>query len=84
MSAGCAPSEPLPRGHALAALRNVTITPHFATNTTFVRQQLVEDVGKMVITAFDHKAMGLEVEEKNKAARGLYAARTLTQTLTLS
>jgi len=70
--------EPLPRGHALAALRNATITPHFATNTTFVRQQLVEDVGKMVITAFDHKAMGLEVEEK-KLRKDLAVAHMITR-----
>mmetsp|Transcript_24056 Transcript_24056/g.57321 ORF Transcript_24056/g.57321 Transcript_24056/m.57321 type:complete len:1177 (-) Transcript_24056:238-3768(-) len=70
--------EPLPRGHPLLSLKNVTITPHYATNTSFVRKQLVEDVGKLVMTAFDHKAMGLEDEEK-RLRKDLSVAHIITR-----
>eukprot|EP00536_Pseudo-nitzschia_multiseries_P016105 jgi/Psemu1/220173/e_gw1.1019.35.1 len=40
--------EPLPPDHELWRLKNCTITPHFATNTTYVRKELVEDIPNQV------------------------------------
>lgn len=55
--------EPLPDNHELWDLKNCTITPHFATNTTYVRKELVEDVPNQVEDTLDERGI-LRLEEE--------------------
>jgi phosphoglycerate dehydrogenase-like enzyme/ribulose-5-phosphate 4-epimerase/fuculose-1-phosphate aldolase/SAM-dependent methyltransferase len=55
--------EPLPPGHELWDMRNCTITPHFATNTTYVRKELVEDIPNQVEDTLDERGI-LRLEEQ--------------------
>ena len=55
--------EPLPSDHRLWKLQNCTITPHFATNTTYVRKELVEDIPNQVEDTLDERGI-LRLEEQ--------------------
>jgi ribulose-5-phosphate 4-epimerase/fuculose-1-phosphate aldolase len=55
--------EPLPPDHELWKLHNCSITPHFATNTTYVRKELVEDVPNQVEDTLDERGI-LRLEEE--------------------
>lgn len=69
----CTDPEPLPEAHKLNKLENVTITPHFATNTTYVRKQLVEDIPRIVLSTLDGYSLELAAEEaalRNDLANG--------------
>ncbi|KAG7362956.1 glyoxylate reductase [Nitzschia inconspicua] len=55
--------EPLPPDHELWNLKNCTITPHFATNTTFVRKELVEDIPNQVEDTLEERGI-LRLEEQ--------------------
>ena len=55
--------EPLPPDHNLWKLKNCTITPHFATNTTYVRRELVEDIPNQVEDTLDECGI-LRLEEQ--------------------
>lgn len=55
--------EPLPTDHELWKLRNCTITPHFATNTTYVRKELVEDIPNQVEDTLEERGI-LRLEEQ--------------------
>eukprot|EP00529_Nitzschia_sp_RCC80_P008120 CAMPEP_0113470372 /NCGR_PEP_ID=MMETSP0014_2-20120614/16407_1 /TAXON_ID=2857 /ORGANISM="Nitzschia sp." /LENGTH=1236 /DNA_ID=CAMNT_0000362931 /DNA_START=299 /DNA_END=4009 /DNA_ORIENTATION=+ /assembly_acc=CAM_ASM_000159 len=55
--------EPLPPDHDLWNLKNCTITPHFATNTTWVRKELVEDIPNQVEDTLEERGI-LRLEEQ--------------------
>lgn len=55
--------EPLPPDHALWSMKNCTITPHFATNTTYVRKELVEDIPNQVEDTLEERGI-LRLEEE--------------------
>lgn len=55
--------EPLPPDHNLWSLKNCTITPHFATNTTYVRKELVEDIPNQVEDTLEERGI-LRLEEE--------------------
>lgn len=55
--------EPLPPDHELWSLKNCTITPHFATNTTWVRKELVEDIPNQVEDTLEERGI-LRLEEQ--------------------
>ena len=55
--------EPLPLDHELWNLNNCTITPHFATNTTYVRKELVEDISNQIADTLDERG-NLRLEEQ--------------------
>ena len=55
--------EPLPPDHKLWTLKNCTITPHFATNTTYVRKELVEDIPNQVEDTLEERGI-LRLEEQ--------------------
>ena len=55
--------EPLPPDHDLWSLKNCTITPHFATNTTHVRKELVEDIPNQVEDTLEERGI-LRLEEQ--------------------
>lgn len=55
--------EPLPPDHELWDLNNCTITPHFATNTTWVRKELVEDIPIQVEDTLEERGI-LRLEEQ--------------------
>eukprot|EP00934_Nitzschia_sp_Nitz4_P000027 Nitzschia sp. Nitz4//scaffold190_size42200//21271//27280//NITZ4_007392-RA/size42200-processed-gene-0.51-mRNA-1//-1//CDS//3329540144//27//frame0 len=55
--------EPLPKDHTLWNLPNCTITPHFATNTTYVRKELVEDIPNQVEDTLEERGI-LRLEEQ--------------------
>jgi phosphoglycerate dehydrogenase-like enzyme/ribulose-5-phosphate 4-epimerase/fuculose-1-phosphate aldolase/SAM-dependent methyltransferase len=55
--------EPLPPDHDLWSLKNCTITPHFATNTTWVRKELVEDIPNQVEDTLEERGI-LRLEEQ--------------------
>jgi phosphoglycerate dehydrogenase-like enzyme/SAM-dependent methyltransferase len=55
--------EPLPKDHPLWSLKNCTITPHFATNTTHVRKELVEDIPNQVEDTLEERGI-LRLEEQ--------------------
>ncbi len=55
--------EPLPTDHRLWNLKNCTITPHFATNTTYVRKELVDDIPNQVEDTLDERGI-LRLEEQ--------------------
>lgn len=55
--------EPLPPGHKLWEMKNCTITPHFATNTTYVRKELVEDIPNQVEDTLEERGI-LRLEEQ--------------------
>lgn len=59
--------EPLPPGHELWDLKNCTITPHFATNTTYVRKELVEDIPNQVEDTLEERGI-LRIEEQRMRA----------------
>lgn len=59
--------EPLPPDHELWNMKNCTITPHFATNTTYVRKELVEDVQTQVEDTLEEREI-LRVEEERMRA----------------
>ena len=54
--------EPLPKDHPLWTMSNVTITPHFATNTIYVRKELVEDIPNQIEDTLEGKGI-LRLEE---------------------
>jgi len=55
--------EPLPADHDLWSLKNCTITPHFATNTSYVRKELVEDIPNQVEDTLEERGI-LRLEEE--------------------
>mmetsp|Transcript_16902 Transcript_16902/g.38755 ORF Transcript_16902/g.38755 Transcript_16902/m.38755 type:complete len:1215 (+) Transcript_16902:92-3736(+) len=55
--------EPLPPDHDLWRAKNCTITPHFATNTTYVRKELVEDIPNQVEDTLEERGI-LRLEEQ--------------------
>lgn len=55
--------EPLPPDHHLWEMKNCTITPHFATNTTYVRKELVEDIPNQVEDTLEERGI-LRLEEQ--------------------
>lgn len=55
--------EPLPKEHPLWNMGNVTITPHFATNTIYVRTELVEDIPNQIEDTLEGKGI-LRLEEQ--------------------
>lgn len=55
--------EPLPKDHDLWSMTNVTITPHFATNTIYVRKELVEDIPNQIDDTLEGKGI-LRLEEQ--------------------
>ena len=55
--------EPLPADHKLWKMDNVTITPHFATNTTYVRKELVEDIPNQIEDTLEGRGV-LRLEEE--------------------
>lgn len=55
--------EPLPKDHEMWGLDNCTITPHFATNTSFVRKELVEDIPNQIEDALEGRSV-LRLEEE--------------------
>lgn len=55
--------EPLPSSHDLWKLGNCTITPHFATNTTYVRRELVDDIPNQVEDTLEGRSI-LRLEEQ--------------------
>ena len=55
--------EPLPEDHELWSMKNCTITPHFATNTTYVRKELVEDIPNEIEDTLDERGI-LRLEEE--------------------
>jgi ribulose-5-phosphate 4-epimerase/fuculose-1-phosphate aldolase len=55
--------EPLPPDHDLWEMKNCTITPHFATNTTYVRKELVEDIPNQVEDTLEERGI-LRIEEQ--------------------
>jgi phosphoglycerate dehydrogenase-like enzyme/ribulose-5-phosphate 4-epimerase/fuculose-1-phosphate aldolase/SAM-dependent methyltransferase len=55
--------EPLPLDHGLWNMKNCTITPHFATNTTYVRKELVEDIPNQVEDTLEERGI-LRLEEQ--------------------
>jgi phosphoglycerate dehydrogenase-like enzyme/ribulose-5-phosphate 4-epimerase/fuculose-1-phosphate aldolase len=55
--------EPLPPDHALWSSKNCTITPHFATNTTYIRKELVDDIPNQVEDTLDERGI-LRLEEQ--------------------
>jgi len=55
--------EPLPHDHDLWSMKNCTITPHFATNTSFVRRELVEDIPNQVADTLEERGI-LRIEEQ--------------------
>jgi len=55
--------EPLPEGHDLWSQHNCTILPHFATNTTYVRKELVEDIPNEIEDTLDERGI-LRLEEQ--------------------
>jgi phosphoglycerate dehydrogenase-like enzyme/ribulose-5-phosphate 4-epimerase/fuculose-1-phosphate aldolase/SAM-dependent methyltransferase len=55
--------EPLPPDHDLWSQNNCTITPHFATNTTYVRKELVEDIPNQVEDTLEERGI-LRLEEQ--------------------
>ena len=55
--------EPLPPGHKLWDLKNCTITPHFATNTRYVRKELVEDIPSQIEDTLEERGI-LRLEEQ--------------------
>mmetsp|Transcript_12624 Transcript_12624/g.30988 ORF Transcript_12624/g.30988 Transcript_12624/m.30988 type:complete len:1158 (+) Transcript_12624:43-3516(+) len=70
--------EPLPVGHPLLDSSRCTITPHFATNTSKVRRELVDDVTREVLSALDgRQAEWAEFEAKARA--DLVTAHTITR-----
>ena len=65
--------EPLPEGHELWDLHNATITPHFATNTTYVRKELVEDIPNEIEDTLDERGiLRLEEERMRKELSDCY------------
>jgi phosphoglycerate dehydrogenase-like enzyme/ribulose-5-phosphate 4-epimerase/fuculose-1-phosphate aldolase/SAM-dependent methyltransferase len=69
--------EPLPPDHELWKMKNCTITPHFATNTTYVRKELVEDIPNQIedtleergILRLEEQRMRLELSEAYRITR---------------
>jgi phosphoglycerate dehydrogenase-like enzyme/ribulose-5-phosphate 4-epimerase/fuculose-1-phosphate aldolase/SAM-dependent methyltransferase len=55
--------EPLPPDHVLWQLKNCTITPHFATNTIYVRNELVKDIPNQVEDTLEERGI-LRLEEQ--------------------
>ena len=55
--------EPLPLDHKLWQMKNCTITPHFATNTTYVRKELVEDIPTQIEDTLEERGI-LRLEEQ--------------------
>ena len=55
--------EPLPPDHDLWSMKNCTITPHFATNTKYVRKELVEDIPNQVEDTLEERGI-LRLEEQ--------------------
>jgi ribulose-5-phosphate 4-epimerase/fuculose-1-phosphate aldolase len=55
--------EPLPLDHEMWSLKNCTILPHFATNTTYVRKELVEDIPNEIEDTLDERGI-LRLEEQ--------------------
>jgi phosphoglycerate dehydrogenase-like enzyme/ribulose-5-phosphate 4-epimerase/fuculose-1-phosphate aldolase len=55
--------EPLPPDHDLWTMKNCTITPHFATNTAYVRKELVEDIPNQVEDTLEERGI-LRLEEQ--------------------
>lgn len=55
--------EPLPPDHKLWGMKNCTITPHFATNTTYVRKELVEDIPNQIEDTLEERGI-LRLEEQ--------------------
>jgi ribulose-5-phosphate 4-epimerase/fuculose-1-phosphate aldolase len=56
--------EPLPLDHEMWNLKNCTILPHFATNTTYVRKELVEDIPNEIEDTLDERGI-LRLEEEH-------------------
>jgi phosphoglycerate dehydrogenase-like enzyme/ribulose-5-phosphate 4-epimerase/fuculose-1-phosphate aldolase len=69
--------EPLPRSHDLWTLTNCTITPHFATNTIYVREELVEDIPNQVEDTLEERGI-LRLEEQ-KMRKELSEAYRITR-----
>ncbi len=55
--------EPLPSSHPLWNMKNVSILPHFATNTTHVRMELVDDIPRQIEDVLGGQAL-LRLEEQ--------------------
>jgi phosphoglycerate dehydrogenase-like enzyme/ribulose-5-phosphate 4-epimerase/fuculose-1-phosphate aldolase len=55
--------EPLPEDHPLWKMPNCTITPHFATNTIYVREELVIDIPNQVEDTLEERGI-LRLEEQ--------------------
>jgi ribulose-5-phosphate 4-epimerase/fuculose-1-phosphate aldolase len=69
--------EPLPADHGLWEMERVTITPHFATNTRYVRKELVEDIPNQVEDALEGR--GILRTEEERARRELSEAYRITR-----
>lgn len=69
--------EPLPEDHDLWTLPNCTITPHFATNTMYLRQVLVQDIPNQVEDTLEERGI-LRLEEK-KMRKELSEAYRITR-----
>ena len=69
--------EPLPKDHPLWHLESVTITPHFATNTKYVRKELVEDIPNQIEDTLEGRGI-LRLEEL-RARKELSDAYRLTR-----
>ena len=69
--------EPLPADHPLWNQKNCTITPHFATNTGYVRKELVEDIPRQIQDVLEGEGI-LRLEEE-RLRKDLSAAYAITR-----
>uniref|UniRef100_A0A0G4HTV9 Class II aldolase/adducin N-terminal domain-containing protein n=1 Tax=Chromera velia CCMP2878 TaxID=1169474 RepID=A0A0G4HTV9_9ALVE len=78
----CTDPEPLPEGHWLlspCAKSKATILPHFATNTLYVRKQIVQDVGGQTLLALETTSNMRAANDERKKREDLATAHNITR-----